>query len=163
MNTVSLIGRLTSDIKIKNINESAEVSKFLLAVSRGYNDPDGNPITDFINCEIWNQSAKTLQKYTCKGSLLGIDGEIHTSKYNDNDGKTIYSTVIYVKKFTFLEPVSKKEEKSNNNKLKSDNSKFDSPANDENEENYIYFDNAEKYDQDDNDNYNYLDSNDLFR
>lgn len=167
MNNVSLIGRLTSDITIKNINEKTNVSKFLLAVPRDYKDREGNQITDFVNCEIWNEGAKTLKKYTSKGSLLGISGEIHTGKFEDDDGKTIYTTLVSVKKFNFLEPLSKKEERSNNNNIASPEPPLvERVESDVDDEDHIYFDNAEKYDQNsnnDDDDYHYMDSNNLFR
>lgn len=38
-----------------------------------------------------------------KGSLVGIDGRIQISNYEDNDGKRVFVIEVLVKRFTFLE------------------------------------------------------------
>lgn len=59
--------------------------------------------TDFINCVAWNQEAESLEKYTKKGSLIGIEGRIQTRRYNDKNGKKVYITEVLVRNKTFLE------------------------------------------------------------
>lgn len=115
MNSVSLIGRLTKDIKIKQVKDGLKVSYFVLAVPRRYNNKKGNNVTDFVNCEIWNKGAQILQKYSHKGSLLGIDGEVHTSKYINSEDVVVYKTIISVNKFTFLDTKKKSSNLSNDN------------------------------------------------
>lgn len=58
---------------------------------------------DFINCVVWRKSAENVTEYCTKGSLVGVTGRIHTSNYDDEQGKRIYRTEVVIESITFLE------------------------------------------------------------
>ena len=101
INTVVLTGRLTKDIELRRTTSGKTCTSFTLAVNRNREE------TDFINCVAWNQEAESLEKYTKKGSLIGIEGRIQTRSYDDKNGKKVYITEVLVRNKTFLEKSEK--------------------------------------------------------
>lgn len=116
MNSVQLIGRLTKDIDLRYTQSGTAVGSFNLAVERNFKNADGERETDFIRCQIWRKAAENLEKFTSKGSLIGIEGSVQTRNYENNQGQRIYVTEINVENFTLLE--SKKD--SQNNQMAND-------------------------------------------
>lgn len=103
MNNVSLVGRLTRDIEVKNTISGTAVTKNCLAVKRDYKNANGEYDSDFINIVAFGHSANFINKYTTKGSLIGIVGKIVTGSYDDKDGKKVYTTEIMINNITLLE------------------------------------------------------------
>lgn len=112
MNSVQLIGRLTKDIDLRYTQSGTAVGSFNLAVERNFKNSDGERETDFIRCQIWRKAAENLEKFTSKGSLIGIEGSVQTRNYENNQGQRVYVTEINVDNFTLLE--SKKDSQNNN-------------------------------------------------
>ncbi len=103
INRVVLTGRLTKDLEVRYTQSGVAVARFNLAVSRQFkNKQTGERETDFIACQIWRQGAENLAKFTHKGALLGIDGQIQTSHYTGQDGKEVYRTDVIVNSFALL-------------------------------------------------------------
>ena len=99
INNVVLTGRLTKDIELRRTTSGKTCTSFTLAVNRNKQE------TDFINCVAWNDVAESLEKYTNKGSLIGIEGRIQTRNYDDRNGKKVYITEVLVNSISFLEPI----------------------------------------------------------
>ena len=98
MNNVSLIGRLTKDVKERRTQNGTPVASFTLAVDRRKKE-DG---ADFINCIAWDKAADTIAKYVHKGDLFGVTGHIQTRNY-EKDGRMVYVTEVVTTSFQFLE------------------------------------------------------------
>ncbi|MBS6535834.1 single-stranded DNA-binding protein, partial [Peptoniphilus harei] len=47
--------------------------------------------------------AENMANYTGKGSLVAIGGEIETGSYQNNEGRTVYTTEVRVSNVQFLE------------------------------------------------------------
>lgn len=106
MNSVSLIGRLTRDSELRENEKGTKVSSFTLAIARDENT------TDFINCTCFNKIAEVLNKYTKKGSQVGVIGRIQTRTYEEDDKKRT-TTYVLVNKLILL---GKKEDTGETNK-----------------------------------------------
>lgn len=100
MNKVVLIGRVTKDIEVRKTNSGKSFTRFTLAVNRRGKDAGAN----FIACVAWEKTADLLGAYVKKGNQIGICGRIETGKYEDRDGKTVYTTDVMVEEMDFLEP-----------------------------------------------------------
>lgn len=107
LNQVIIVGRLTSDLEIKEVNEQ-KVANFSVAVQRSYKNADGVYEADFINCTVWNNVATNTAEYCHKGDLVGVKGNLTTDSYEDKEGNKKYVTKVNVEKITFLS--SKKTE-----------------------------------------------------
>lgn len=105
INRVVLIGRLTKDLELRYTQSGVAVARFNLAVNRQFKDKQtGQREADFISCQIWRQGAENLANYTHKGSLIGVEGHITTSNYENKEGQRVYRTDVTVENFSLLEP-----------------------------------------------------------
>ena len=100
INTVVLTGRLTKDIELRRTTSGKICTSFTLAVNRNKQE------TDFINCVAWDKVAELLERYTHKGSQIGVEGRIQTRNYDDRNGKKVYVTEVLVNSISFLEPIN---------------------------------------------------------
>lgn len=114
LNQVALVGRLTRDVELRKTQAGKEVGQFILAVSRNYKNAQGNVDADFIACQVW-RNADALSKYTHKGSLISITGQIQTGSYDNKQGQRVYTTDIVVDHFDFLESKSSGAQPKQNN------------------------------------------------
>lgn len=103
MNRVDLVGRTTSDIELKQNVNNKNYCRFTLAVNRDFKREDGQQEADFISCVAWGKTAEVMSKYVKKGNRVAISGRIQTGKYDDESGKTIYTTDIVVTNMEFIE------------------------------------------------------------
>ena len=99
MNNFIGIGRLTKDCELRYTTSNKAVASFSIAITRTYK---GQNESDFINCECWGQVADTLSKYTHKGDLIAVNGNIRTDKYQDSNGNNKTRTYILVNRVQFL-------------------------------------------------------------
>lgn len=86
LNKVILMGRLTADPEHKQTPNGVGVCAFSIAVDRNYAPKDGERQTDFINIVAWRQTADFICRYFQKGSMIAIEGEINTRRYEDKNG-----------------------------------------------------------------------------
>ena len=113
INRVVLVGRLTRDPELRYTANGAAVASFTVAVNRQFSNSNGERDADFIGCVIWRKAAENFTNFTHKGSLVGIDGRIQTSSYDDQQGNRIYRTDVVVDNFSLLESRSDSERADN--------------------------------------------------
>jgi single-strand DNA-binding protein len=97
LNQVVLVGRLTKDLEIKELEDRKKVVNLTLAVPRSFKNVDGEYETDFIDCTLWNSVAENTAEFCKQGDIVGIKGRLQTT--NTNERK--YTQVI-AEKVTFL-------------------------------------------------------------
>ena len=110
MNITILIGRIATDLELKQTTSGGVYTAFNLAVSR-HKKEDGTQEADFIRCKAFGKTAELINQYQHKGNRLGIIGAIQTGSYQNQQGQTVYTTDILVNRCEFLE--SKKEQQQN--------------------------------------------------
>lgn len=104
MNKVFLIGNLTRDPELSETSSGIKVCRFGLAVSRKYENPDGEKVTDFFNCVAWRGLAETAARYLRKGSKTAVIGSVEFRNYEDRDGIKRTATDIVAQDIEFLTP-----------------------------------------------------------
>lgn len=104
INSTSLNGRLTRDMKLNHTQSGTAVCSFSLAVERNFKDRNGDRGVDYINCVVWQKAAESLAKFTKKGTLIGVTGRLQSRSYEDNTGHTVYATELVVEQFSLLQP-----------------------------------------------------------
>ena len=107
LNQVVLVGRLTSDLEIKETESGKKLSTMTLAVQRSYKNVDGEYEADFVDIVIWDLVAENTVEFCRKGDLVGIRGRIQTSTYEADDGTKRKVTEVIADRVSFLS--SKKE------------------------------------------------------
>ncbi|MBL7813290.1 MAG: single-stranded DNA-binding protein [Bacteroidetes bacterium] len=87
INKVILLGRLGKDPLIKQLDNGRVVANVTLATN-DYYVRDGQKIetTEWHNLEMWDNQARTAEKYLRKGSILYVEGKIRTDKFTDPEG-----------------------------------------------------------------------------
>lgn len=113
MNKVILVGRLTKNPELKNLNETT-VTNFTIAVNRNFKNKDGQYETDFINCIAFHGTGEFINKYFLKGQMIAVSGRIQTRNYEDKDGNKRFVTEVVVDGAEFAGD-SKKEATSDTN------------------------------------------------
>ena len=120
LNRVQLIGRLGKDPESRFTPTGKQLVQFSLAVSNRWKSAEGEAkeSTEWVNIEAWGRMGEICQQYLHKGSLIYLEGRLHTDKYDDKSGATKYFTKVVVQSMQMLdrkpeeEPVSAMEEES---------------------------------------------------
>lgn len=104
MNRFIAIGRITRDPEMRYVGADSQtvVAKFGLAINRRFKR-DGEPDADFINCVAFGKIAEIIEKYTSKGSQVGIVARVQTGNYTNKDGVNVYTTDFVVEELDLLD------------------------------------------------------------
>lgn len=116
MNKVNLIGRWCADpdVRYSQGENPTCIVRCNLAVGRKFKK-DGEQSADFISCVAFGKIGELLEKYTSKGSKIGIVGRIQTNNYTNKDGVKVYSTDVIVEEIDFLDSKKSDSENTGNN------------------------------------------------
>ena len=116
MNNVSLVGRMVRDLELRYTQNGVAFGRLTVAVDKTLSKEKrqelqnaGKPTANFIPCVVWGKLAENMANYTGKGSLVAIGGEIETGSYQNNEGRTIYTTDVRVSNVQFLESGKKND------------------------------------------------------
>ena len=85
LNCAVIMGRLTADPELRQTPNGVAVTRFSVAVDRGYVKPGEERKADFINVVCWRQTAEFVTRYFSKGSMIAVQGSIQTGSY-EKDG-----------------------------------------------------------------------------
>lgn len=131
INRIVLVGRLARNPEIRYTQNGAAVTNFTLAVNRSFTNAQGEREADFIGCVIWRKAAENFANFTKKGSLVGIDGRIQTSSYDNQQGQRVYRTDVVVENFSLLESKAESEKRNTGSGFNNQNSapKYNSNSN----------------------------------
>ena len=110
MNSVNLVGRIRTEIELKQTNSSISYLNFALAIKQLKKGEDGKPLGMLISCIAFRNTAETIAQYCHNGDMLGVIGSLSESKY-DKDGISITKIGVIVDKISFLQPKSKEKQK----------------------------------------------------
>ncbi|MDR1697656.1 MAG: single-stranded DNA-binding protein [Erysipelotrichaceae bacterium] len=105
LNVVTLVGRLTADPVAKTVgNEGVGMATFTLAVDNRTSDKSAS----FINCLAFRQTADIINRFTKKGSLIGIVGYLQQRRW-EKDGQPRTTLEVVVDRVTLLGSKDKSE------------------------------------------------------
>lgn len=103
-NKVILIGNLTKDIELKQMQSGMVLTSFDIAVARAFkNKQTGEAETDFIRCQAWGKTAEFLSRYFSKGKAVVVEGDLRNNNYTDQNGVKHYGFVVNVQAVSFAE------------------------------------------------------------
>lgn len=85
MNQIILVGRLTADPVLKELEGGKRVCNINVAVARPFKNHDGIYETDFIPVTLWQGLAENLNQYCVKGTLVAISGRVQMKSSYVND------------------------------------------------------------------------------
>jgi len=106
INKVIIIGNLGQDPETKYLPSGAAVCNFSVAVSESWKDKQTGEIkerTEWVNVEVWGNTAEACQKYINKGSKVYVEGKLQTDSWDDKDtGQKRYRTKVRADNVQFL-------------------------------------------------------------
>ena len=109
MNKFIGIGRNTKDGEYRTIESGIATYSNSLAIKNTFKNKEGNYDSEFINYVAYRQTADYLNKYSSKGTLVNIEGRIHTRSYEDKDKIKRYVTEVIVVNANVLETKKQQE------------------------------------------------------
>lgn len=116
LNKVMVIGRLGQDPEMKYMRDGKALATFSVAVTDTWKDKQTGEMreaTDWINVEVWGNSAEACGKYLNKGKQVYVEGTMKTDNWEDKDtGKKMYRTKVRADRVDFLG--GKREEEGGN-------------------------------------------------
>ena len=101
LNQTILVGRITQDPKITELEDGKKVCNITVAVPRSYKNANGEYDTDFIRCTMWPNIALNTCEYCKQGDLIGVKGRIQTRVIEKDNSKQTIQEVLG-EKVTFL-------------------------------------------------------------
>lgn len=101
LNQTVLVGRITKDPEVKELESGKSVTNLTLAIPRSYKNENGEYDTDFVDCTLWNSIAQNVCEYCHKGDIVGVKDRIQTENYEVDGDKRKHTTII-AEKVTFL-------------------------------------------------------------
>ena len=106
LNKTMLIGNVGKDPEIKVLDGGNKVGNITLATSFSFTDRNGQrkEETEWHTVITYGKLSDVVEKYIRKGSLLFVDGRLHTRTWEEN-GKTRYRTDIIANAIQMLNRV----------------------------------------------------------
>lgn len=106
MNTVAISGRLGRSVDYhQGTDGKKSVAKFSIAVN-GYTKDD----TSWIDCVVFGASADYLEKYSSKGSMLLVEGQLKQETWQDRNGNNRSAVKVYARNVQALGASKQQEE-----------------------------------------------------
>ena len=108
LNQLVLVGRIVRKPELREAENTKKYSFITLAVPRSFKNVNGEYVTDFIDCILWDSVAASTVKYCDKGDIVGVKGRIQSRQIEKDDSKK-YLLEIIAEKVTFLSSNKNKE------------------------------------------------------
>lgn len=83
LNCVTLVGRITGDIKSDYVGENQKVE---FSIANNFYKKSDPKAVNFFNCVLWGRQCKFLLDYAKKGSQVAILGEARQDRWEDKNG-----------------------------------------------------------------------------
>lgn len=103
VNKVILVGRVGADPEIRAFGNGAKVANLRLATSETWRDKtsgERKERTEWHSVAIFNEGIiKVAEQYVRKGSMIYIEGQLETRKWQDQAGNDRYSTEVTIRPF----------------------------------------------------------------
>lgn len=110
LNQIILIGRLTKDVILEQIDDDKFMVIATIAIPRPFKNSNGEYDTDIVDIEVFNSIANNMSEYCKKGDLIGIKGRVES-----DEKKTIR---IVAEKVTFLSSSKPLEDEAGTKEIK---------------------------------------------
>ena len=104
-NKVMLIGNLTRDPQVKQLQNQMVVAEFGIAMNRKYRTAAGEDKEEvcFVDCSAFGKQAETIAQWCKKGKQLFVEGRLKFDSWDDRAGGGKRSKLsVVVENFQFL-------------------------------------------------------------
>ena len=112
INQTTLSGNLTRDAELKNSQGGTSVLKFGIAVNDRIKRGDvWEDYPNFIDCTMFGKRAESIAQYLTKGTKVCINGRLHYSSWQGQDGSKHSKIDVIVNDIEFM---NRSQNQSNN-------------------------------------------------
>lgn len=102
LNKVFLMGRITKPLEKKTTPSGVSVLNTTIAVDRDFKNGDEKQ-TDFVDVVFWRHNADFLEKYSGKGRMIVVEGQLQSRKWQDKDGNNRISWEVQAQNVYFAD------------------------------------------------------------
>ncbi|MDG2961740.1 single-stranded DNA-binding protein [Exercitatus varius] len=130
INKAIIVGRLGNEPEIRTMPNGDAVATLSIATSDTWNDKttgERREQTEWHRVVFYRRQAEVCGEYLRKGSLVYVEGSIHTRKWQDQNGQDRYSTEIRGNSMQMLGGRSDNQASPNNQPVPPDNFDDDIP------------------------------------
>lgn len=102
---VLMIGNLTRDVTLKNLNGGSSVAEFGIACNRKWKTAEGEEREEvtFVDCSAWGKTGEIINQHFSKGKPIFIEGRLKLDSWEDKNGGGKRSKLsIVVETFSFI-------------------------------------------------------------
>ena len=99
INKVILVGHLGRDPEVKYMASGDAVANLAVATSESWKDKQGQQQekTEWHRVSIFGKVAEIAGEYLKKGSMVYLEGQLQTRKWQDKDGNEKFTTEVVLK------------------------------------------------------------------
>ena len=105
MNKCEFLGRVATDIELKQTASGTSLCYFTVAVNRRF-AKEGQQRTDFIRFVAFGKTAEFICKWFSKGQMIALCGELQINEY-EKDGKKQSSASVAVSEVYFAGDINR--------------------------------------------------------
>lgn len=104
INSVNLIGRLTSDPEARSLQSGQTLCSLRLAYNTSEKSGDGwKDKGNFVNVTVWGAHGETCSRFLSKGSRIALKGRLAWREWESDGGKRSETSII-ADRVQFLDP-----------------------------------------------------------
>ncbi len=107
MNSVQLTGNLTQDPELRKTSSDTSVAQMRLAVSRPRKNGEDQG-ADYVDVTVFGPQAENCVKYLAKGRKVGVEGHLHHSEWQSDNGRR-QRLEVTAERVEFLSPPPRAE------------------------------------------------------
>ena len=104
INKVILIGNSGRDVELRYTPSGSAIANVALACSRTWKDKQGQKQeeTEWVRVVFYDKLAEIVGEYVKKGKSIYVEGRLKTRKWQDKDGKDVYTTEVIAEQMQLL-------------------------------------------------------------
>lgn len=139
-NRVILVGNLTRDPEVRQLQSGATVCRLNIASNRQYKDRQTGTVAQevcFIDVDVWGPQAESCKQYLQKGRAILVEGRLKLDSWKDGEGQNRSKHSIVANSIQFLfgadqaQQTTDTEEEASTPRSAPRSKKLDQPAFDE--------------------------------
>ena len=103
-NSVQLIGHVSQEPEIKNLEGGKKLANISIATNEVYYRENGDKVeqTQWHRVTAWGKTAEIIERFVTKGSHVAVEGKLTHRSYDDKDGNKRYITEVIANELVFL-------------------------------------------------------------
>jgi single-strand DNA-binding protein len=104
-NRIILVGNLTKDPELKQLNSGQSVCRLNIASNRQFkNRQTGMMVQEvcYIDVDVWGPQGENCRQYLKKGSAVLIEGRLKLDMWKDNEGQSRSKHSVVADRIVFL-------------------------------------------------------------